>query len=69
MCKDSPNNGSVRRQRKYSPKDGPHRPKHVVSEWKEIIIKNFVATDSHYNKSLVSVTPKRNSDFVFNFFI
>jgi hypothetical protein len=37
-------------QRKYSPEDGPHEPKHVVSEWKEILIKNFVATDGHYNK-------------------
>jgi hypothetical protein len=41
-------------QRKYSPEDGPHDgPKHVVSEWKEmIIIKNFVAIDGHYNKVL-----------------
>jgi hypothetical protein len=37
-------------QRKYSPEDGPHGPKHVVSEWKEIIIKNFVAIDGHNNK-------------------
>jgi hypothetical protein len=52
MCKDSPNNGSVRRQ--YLPEDGPHGPKRVVSEWKEIIIKNFVAIDGHYNKVLVT---------------
>jgi hypothetical protein len=41
----------LRRKRKYSPEDGPHGPKHVVSEWKEII-KNFVAIDGHYNKVL-----------------
>jgi hypothetical protein len=27
--------------------------KHVVSERKEIIIKNFVAIDGHYNKVLI----------------
>jgi hypothetical protein len=32
---------------KYSPEDGPHGPKHVVSEWKEVIIKTFVAIDGH----------------------
>jgi hypothetical protein len=41
-------------QRKHSPEEGPHRPKHVVSEWKEIIIKNFVAIDGQYNKALVT---------------
>jgi hypothetical protein len=56
MCKDSPNNGSIRRQKLASPEDGPHGPKHVVSEWKEIIIKNFVAIDGHYNKVLVFFT-------------
>jgi hypothetical protein len=28
--------------------------KHLVREWKEIIIKNVVAIDSHYNKALVT---------------
>jgi hypothetical protein len=37
-------NNQLLRKRKYSPEDGPHGPKHVVSEWKEII-KNFVAID------------------------
>jgi hypothetical protein len=40
-------------ERKYSPEDGPHGPKHVVSEWKEIITKNVFAIDGHYNKVLV----------------
>jgi hypothetical protein len=35
---------------KYSSEDGLHGPKHVVSEWKEIIVKNFVAIDGRYNK-------------------
>jgi hypothetical protein len=30
--------------------DGPHGPNHVVSEWVEIIISNFVAIDGHFNK-------------------
>jgi hypothetical protein len=47
-----PLEGNNELQRKYSPEDGPHGPKHVVSEWKEIIIKNFVAIDGHYNKVL-----------------
>jgi hypothetical protein len=38
----------------YSPEDGPHGQKHVESEWKEIIITNFVATDGHYNEVLVT---------------
>jgi hypothetical protein len=35
----------------YSPEDGLHGPKHVVSEWK-VIIKNFVAIGGHCNKVL-----------------
>jgi hypothetical protein len=41
------------KEKKYSPEDGPHGLKHVVSEWKEII-KNLVAIDGHYNKVLVT---------------
>jgi hypothetical protein len=35
-------------------------PKHVVSEWKEIITKNSVAIDGHYNKVLVMNTTRCN---------
>jgi hypothetical protein len=44
---------SFSKENKYSPEDSPHGPKHVVSEWKEII-KNFVAIDGQYNKVLVT---------------
>jgi hypothetical protein len=44
-------------KRKYSPVDGPHGPKHVVSEWKEIIIKNF-GIDGHYNAVRVYISRK-----------
>jgi hypothetical protein len=55
----------IQLQRKYSPDDGLHGPKHVVSEWNEII-KNFVATDGHYNKVLKYLPPywKSNSDWL-----
>jgi hypothetical protein len=57
MYKDSPNNGSVRRQQtsfkeNIHLKMASHGPKQVESEWKEIIIKNFVTIDGHYNKFL-----------------
>jgi hypothetical protein len=46
------NNLTASKEKKYSPEDGLHGPKHVVSEWKEMIIKNFVVIDGHYNKVL-----------------
>jgi hypothetical protein len=39
------------KEKKYAPEDGSHGPKHVEIE-KEII-KNFVASDGHYNKVLL----------------